>query len=200
MARKNIVWIRLQLTLLNDYRFTDKLTDSQKLLYISLLLLAGSCKNKIPNDANYIKRQLNLESPVEKIRIDMDTLAKVYPKFVIGKDFCSFAKFDEIHNWIEPTYKGTPSVTRGVTPRKSKNEIDISGKDKYLDDVYLTKDEHTKLVAKFGIAKTTKMVTILDNYKGSSGKKYHSDYKAILGWVVKRMEEDGKKTGGITVG
>ena len=34
------------------------------------------------------------------------------------------------------------------------------------------------------------MIEILDNYKGQNGKKYKSDYRAILNWVVKRYEEE----------
>ena len=41
------------------------------------------------------------------------------------------------------------------------------------------------------------MIEILDNYKGQSEKnrrKYDSDYRAILSWVVERFEEEqGRK-------
>ncbi len=34
------------------------------------------------------------------------------------------------------------------------------------------------------------MLDILDNYKDASGKTYKSDYRAVLSWVVKRLEQD----------
>lgn len=66
-------------------------------------------------------------------------------------------------------------------------------KDKYAEFVSLTKEEYEKLISQHGENATKEMIRILDNYKGSSGKKYKSDYRAILNWVVKRYEEDLKK-------
>jgi hypothetical protein len=34
------------------------------------------------------------------------------------------------------------------------------------------------------------LVEILDNYKGSTGKKYKSDYRAILSWCVDKLNEE----------
>lgn len=39
------------------------------------------------------------------------------------------------------------------------------------------------------------MIEILDNYKGAKGKRYKSDYRAILSWVVNRLEDDKRKGG-----
>jgi hypothetical protein len=37
------------------------------------------------------------------------------------------------------------------------------------------------------------MINALDNYKGAHGKKYASDYRAILSWVVGKYEEQVTK-------
>lgn len=50
--------------------------------------------------------------------------------------------------------------------------------------VSMTNDEHEKLLATYGAADTARMVEKLDNYKGSTGKRYKSDYRAILSWVA----------------
>ena len=71
-----------------------------------------------------------------------------------------------------------------------RNRNTSNGKHTYADNVKMTEAEHTKLVEQYGEEATTKMVEILDNYKGASGKTYKSDYKAILNWVVKRYEEE----------
>ena len=60
----------------------------------------------------------------------------------------------------------------------------------YAEFVTMTEDEYEKLLTKYGKEKTVKMIEILDNYKGASGKKYKSDYRAILSWVVKRVEQE----------
>jgi hypothetical protein len=36
-------------------------------------------------------------------------------------------------------------------------------------------------------------IEILDNYKGAKGKKYRSDYRAILCWVIDKLEEEEAK-------
>lgn len=56
-------------------------------------------------------------------------------------------------------------------------------KNKYSEFVSMTEEEYKKLLDKHGEELTNKMIETLDNYKGSSGKKYKSDYRAILNWV-----------------
>ena len=72
--------------------------------------------------------------------------------------------------------------------KKDKNEKNECG-----EFVSLTKVEYKKLTEKHGELLTRKMINVLDNYKGSSGKKYKSDYRAILSWVEKKVLEEKKK-------
>ena len=37
------------------------------------------------------------------------------------------------------------------------------------------------------------MIEILDNYKGSTGKKYASDYRTILNWVWERVRDENPR-------
>lgn len=69
------------------------------------------------------------------------------------------------------------------------------GKIKYAEFVSMTEEEHQKLIDEHGEEKVKRMIEILDNYKGANGKKYKSDYRAILTWVVKRVEEELCKRG-----
>ncbi len=55
--------------------------------------------------------------------------------------------------------------------------------------VTMTEAEYQKLLDEYGQTDTDALVQILDNYKGSSGKKYKSDYRAIKTWCVDRLEE-----------
>ena len=50
-------------------------------------------------------------------------------------------------------------------------------------------DEELKLLQdKFGNTLTDKAIEKLDNYKGATGKRYKSDYRAILSWVVDSLQ------------
>jgi hypothetical protein len=74
----------------------------------------------------------------------------------------------------------------------NKNKEKIYKKEKHLDFVLLTEEEHKKLIEQLGEDKTKEMIEKLNNYIGSKGKKYKSHYHTILNWV--RMEQDkGKK-------
>jgi hypothetical protein len=69
-------------------------------------------------------------------------------------------------------------------------------KKKYLDSVFLMDEEYKKLTSQHGEENTKIFIEILDLYKDSKGKKYKSDYKAILSWVVDETKKRGRyKTG-----
>jgi len=74
--------------------------------------------------------------------------------------------------------------------RKGKKEEDE--KLSYAEFVKMTESEYQKLISSYGEEFTKKCITTLDNYKGSSGKKYKSDYRAILTWVVDKVKEKQK--------
>ena len=60
----------------------------------------------------------------------------------------------------------------------------------------MTNAEYDKLVSTYGVDFTNQCITRLDNYKGANGKKYKSDFRAILTWVVGReQEEQSRKYG-----
>lgn len=80
------------------------------------------------------------------------------------------------------------SEVKKESPSKAAKKI------KYAEDVSMTEEEYKKLIEQYGHAKVIKMITKLENYKGSSGKKYKSDYRAILSWVVDAVEKDEKST------
>ncbi|APB77424.1 DUF4373 domain-containing protein [Paenibacillus polymyxa] len=80
--------------------------------------------------------------------------------------------------------------------KRNKNKLkNNTPKIKFAEFVSLTQDEYDKLVLAHSEDRTKRMIEILDNYKGSKGKKYASDYRAILNWVVKRVEEEEQKGG-----
>lgn len=57
-------WIKLHNSLLDDRAFL-LLDEVQQCRYMKLLLLASLCDNRIPNDPNYLKKVLRLDSEVD---------------------------------------------------------------------------------------------------------------------------------------
>ena len=81
--------------------------------------------------------------------------------------------------------KAKRSLRRNV---KKKTDDDPSKK-KYAEFVSMEEREYQSLVDKYGEKATEKLIELLDNYKGSSGKTYKSDYRAILNWVVDKAQK-----------
>lgn len=78
--------------------------------------------------------------------------------------------------------------------KKDKKEEEITTrkntKINYAEFVTLTETEYQKLIAEHGEPATKRIIQILDNYKGANGKKYKSDYRAILTWVIDRYKQE----------
>lgn len=85
-------------------------------------------------------------------------------------------------------------VNTNKNDKKEKNDKNVK-KNIYAEFVSMTEDEYLKLTEKHGEILTRKMVDALDNYKGSTGKKYKSDYRAILSWVEEKVLKEGVKGG-----
>lgn len=75
---------------------------------------------------------------------------------------------------------------------KSKREKPVSKKTYYAEYVSMTEEEYKKLIDKYGLSKVNKMIDKLDNFKGANGRKYTSDYRAILSWVVSAVSKEEK--------
>jgi hypothetical protein len=74
--------------------------------------------------------------------------------------------------------------------KESKEEVKVkskkqASKDKHSDFVLLSKDEYEKLIDKFGKDIANNKIGSLNEYIGSTGKKYKSHYHTILMWARK---------------
>jgi hypothetical protein len=97
----------------------------------------------------------------------------------------SYIKLLEEHGLtqrVKQQFGNSSASVLGIGLGKGKGEEEE--KTTYAEDVTLTKTEHEKLVAQYGEAATKAFYKKLSGYKGSSGHKYKSDYKAILTWVA----------------
>lgn len=87
----------------------------------------------------------------------------------------------------EASQEGQEPTQQAEKPKKATKPK--PEKKKYAEFVSLTEEEYWKLVERFGEPAVQKMIDVLDNYKGQNGKKYASDYRAILNWVCERVKE-----------
>lgn len=81
-----------------------------------------------------------------------------------------------------------------LTPEQ-KEKAEKAKKYKYAEFVTLTRDEYAALCEKYSEDVAKALIERLDNYKGSKGRKYRSDYRAILSWVVNAYNEDIQRYG-----
>lgn len=87
-----------------------------------------------------------------------------------------------------------PETPPELSPEQ-KAKAEKKKKYKYAEFVTLTKDEYAKLCTEHTEEAVRRMIEILDNYKGQSGKRYKSDYRAILNWVVDRYNDEQLRYG-----
>lgn len=101
----------------------------------------------------------------------------------------------------------TPSNPPKKSKANSKPNTPTELKIKFAEFVAMTNDEYQSLIANEHLnceAAVKRCIEILDNYKGSKGQKYKSDYRAILSWVIDRyLNEQRSKskphTGGMSI-
>lgn len=86
----------------------------------------------------------------------------------------------------KPQVDNTPLINNDLI----NNDLINNEKKQYTEYVTMREKEYNKLVDRFGKKFTERCIEVLDAYKGSTGKKYKDDYRAILNWVVKRVEEE----------
>ena len=72
---------------------------------------------------------------------------------------------------------------------KRKEEEPQEDKIHFAEFVSMTNAEYEKLVSTHGKEFADQCIKKLDNYKGSSGRTYKNDYKAILSWVIDEIKK-----------
>lgn len=82
----------------------------------------------------------------------------------------------------------TKTKVKGIKEKIQKKKYGEGG------HVFLTEDEHSRLVSALGEEMAMKCVFKLDAYKGSTGKRYKSDYATIHSWVIRSVVEESSKT------
>lgn len=133
------------------------------------------------------------------------TNGKTYQSYTNFEDFQKFrsdrpriAEYPCIDSKTQIVGDGLPTTTND-TFKLSKvklSKVKLSkekDKDKYGEFVFLTKDEHQKLVKKFGVKGTEQRIEDLNLGIGSKGYKYKSHYHTILSWQRKNEKQSANK-------
>lgn len=89
------------------------------------------------------------------------------------------------------------NVNKNININKNNSKRGSKGKKEeekihFAEFVSMTNAEREKLVSTYGKDFADQCILVLDNYKGSSGKTYKNDYRAILNWVVDKVKQSYK--------
>ena len=185
-------------------------TDGARLLYTWLLphLDVNGCfiGDPVVINGQVLSRLNKTLDTVQGYLQDLEENKLIVLYSANGDDFLFVPDFVEKQPKLRPDHEGKPTIpvptpdqlrSKDVpTPpqiklskiKLSKDKIKV--KSSFGEFVTLTEDEHQKLIAKFGNDKTEKMIDVLDNAKGAKGYTYKSDYRAILSWVVDKVEKE----------
>ena len=85
-----------------------------------------------------------------------------------------------------------PATNQQLTTIKEEEEEKKEKKKKYAEFVSMKEEEYNKLISAHGIDNTTNLINTLNVYKGSTGKRYKSDYMTILNWVIDKLKKESK--------
>lgn len=82
----------------------------------------------------------------------------------------------------EKQKKQEEEVEEEIEVEEENKKKEKNTKKKFLDFVLLTEDEHEKLIKQLWSTQTNMLIDKLNNYIGSTGKRYKSHYFTILAW------------------
>lgn len=149
-------------------------------------------KFKKDEEGNYYNERLEYESNKRKAysesrRNNRKKKEKIYEKDM--KNICN--------SYEEHMENGNENINRNDIEIKDNRKKGSKGKKEeekihFAEFVSMTNAEYEKLVSTYGKEFADQCIYTLDNYKGSKGKIYKSDYRAILSWVVEKVEQTSK--------
>ena len=134
-------------------------------------------------------------SQIQQCLDDMHSVGLITLYTVNGAQLLEYTKFAEFQNLqenreakseippipteLQSTHTELQSTVRELSIKISKEKL---SKEKYKDFVFLTKEEHEKLISSLGVKETENKIIALNNYLGSTGKRYKNHYFTILNW------------------
>lgn len=137
---------------------------------------------------------------LERLKTDNQIGYRTSNKFTIIT-ICNWATYqnqDKINPATEPTTEPTTnqhqiSIKSSTNNKDKKEKNENKDKERFLEFVLLTKEEHKKLVAQFGEVMTKELIEILNNGIGAKDYKYKSHYHAIMAWHKRNCLQQSEK-------
>lgn len=146
-------------------------------------------KFKIDEEGNYYNERLETEINKRKAYSESrrNNRKKKEEKTTYEEDMKNICNSYEEHMENENI-----NINKNIIKNNSKK--DSKGKKEeekihFADFVTMTNAEYEKLVSTYSKEFADQCITVLDNYKGASGKTYKSDYRAILSWVIDKNKK-----------
>lgn len=183
-------------------------TDGARLLFTWLIpnVDVNGCFSGDPEvvKGKIFTRLKKSTNTVEKYLQDLHNEGLIVRYNTNGDDYLYIINFEEHQPHINPEREGktdiptpTPeqlqSKSRASPPQiEIESKVKVKKKEKYKDFVFLTNEEYSSLLSRFGEIELNERLAALNDYIGSSGKKYKSHYHTILTWA--RKNGAGKAT------
>lgn len=166
---RQLVWAKIYFDMVQgDPEFELIENEVDKWRFVGLICLELRAQKPLPNDDKYWKKYFDIKKRPMSMTLNM--LQKFLESVTEDENSCSVDKEED----------------------KEKSRVE----ERYVtvaENVKLRDDEYEKLLVHFGGSSEAlkRAIDILDNYKGSSGKRYKSDYRTILGWVTDKIKKEG---------
>ncbi len=209
---KEIKYIQLEASgFLTDIDF-QMMNAEQRGVYCSIIFYLYCNEGKLELGENSITllsgkfNKLAMISGCEKVGADWDAIwLKIAHKFKITSNILTHKRVTAELIKAEQFYKtkseggkkgmrtrwGDNSLITKVSKDKiSKEKV---SKDKYKDYVFLTSEEFKKLREKTGAEQLESLIDDLNNYIGSTGRKYKSHYHTLLNWAKSNYKKTATK-------
>jgi hypothetical protein len=217
MPYKNIVYIKLFLELFDgDDRFLYQLNESQQLLFIKMLFMAGRTGNAIPKNHRYICNKINY-AHLDAFDPDIKRIMEVFPGLQENGDRYYFKNFSNLHNQLiksrisqgypsDNPYDGGQDIQRYVPDKDKDNTKNTQREDKYYY-VNLWNSKSLPKVQMLTPARTTSLLArmkekpFVERYEelldkiidspflmGKKPSKTNPNWRASFDWVIKNSE------------
>ena len=132
MPYRNILWIKLEKRLLNDYRFYT-MSENAQLIFVKLLLLAAETDNKLPKTPSILKTCLRSNLSEKSLEACIKEIRTHLPKFKESSEFYYFYEWKNRINRISPReFPGSPRGVPKDALDKEKIRQDKIRKDKSI--------------------------------------------------------------------
>lgn len=206
-------WIKLH-RCLTEKPIWECSTPEQRSVFITILLLANHKEKEWEwngkkfkcQPGQFVTSSTNLAKKANVSRQNVRTsLAKFKNYEFLTYESTNTGILVTIINWDlyqakenETTNEVTidqPTPNQHLTTNKNIKNDKNDKKIKYADFVTMTKEEYQKLIEQFNERGTKDRIERLSLYKGSTGKKYASDYLTILSWERKNKDKSTHSSG-----